>query len=61
MLENLFVLSVLVISGGYITRRLGRMHRAHQRRESACGSCSSASCTPAPKTAHGETPLPLKQ
>lgn len=64
MLENLFVLSVLLLSGGYVLRRMHRMQQAFKRRESACGSCASAGCgSPASTTEPletGETVLPLR-
>jgi hypothetical protein len=66
MLENLFVLSVLLLSGGYIVRRLQRMSQRAPASssgsvQSACGSCASATCqTPAAATqSEGETPLRL--
>lgn len=64
MWENLFVLSVLAVSGRYIVMRLWRMSQASKNKESACGSCASATCSSAQplklSTNSGETPLRLK-
>lgn len=60
LLENLFVLIVGLISGGYIFRRLNRMGKAHKRRQAACSDCSSATCAPVVPIEKGETPLPLR-
>jgi len=57
MIENLFVLSILILSGGYVVQRLLKMQQAFKRRESACGSCASA-CTPQTQT-EGEISLPM--
>lgn len=59
MLENLFVLLVLFFSAAYIVRRLNRMQRAHKRKESACGACSSGTCGRPAQAVKGETSLPL--
>lgn len=62
LFENLFVFFTLLLSSGYIFRRLHRMGQAHKRKESACGSCSSGTCAPVKSTSphQGETPLPLR-
>lgn len=61
LFENSFVFVTLMLSGGFIFRRLFRMSQAGKRKESACSSCSSGTCTPViPKLEKGETPLPLR-
>ncbi|MEZ0369384.1 MAG: FeoB-associated Cys-rich membrane protein [Candidatus Sericytochromatia bacterium] len=62
LLENLVILGVLMLSSGYIFRRLQRMSQAHKRKQSACGDCASGTCAPVkPQQAEkGETPLPLR-
>ncbi|HEY9842351.1 MAG TPA: hypothetical protein V6D23_17955 [Candidatus Obscuribacterales bacterium] len=61
LLENLVILGVLMLSSGYIFRRLQRMSQAHKRKQSACGDCAGG-CAPAKaeKAEKGETPLPLR-
>jgi hypothetical protein len=48
MLENLFVLAVMLTSGFYVLRRLQRISGAGKRAEPACKSCASASCAVEP-------------
>lgn len=62
LFENVFVFITLMFSGGFIFRRMHRMSQAGKRRQSACSSCSSGTCTPVmPRVAEqGETPLPLR-
>jgi hypothetical protein len=62
-MENLFVLTVMLLSGGYIARRLQRMSSA-KRKGVACGGCSNSCAAPAatvePSAQPGETSLRMR-
>lgn len=59
LLENAFVLMVLLLSGGFVFRRIARIGGARKRGKSGCGDCASASCAPV-AAPQGEKPLPMK-
>lgn len=61
--ENLFVLCVLLLSGGYILRRLQRMAKLSKAKQSGCNDCVSSTCgsSAAKMPVSGETLLKMKQ
>lgn len=58
LIENLFVLGVLGLSGGFIFLRIRRISqgKSDQSIGGGCAACSSGTCTPTT----GETPLKVK-
>ncbi len=58
MMENLFVSGVLMVSGLFIIQRLRTVIGHGARRESACGSCASGTCS-SKSLNPAETELPM--
>lgn len=59
-MENILVLSVLIFSGSYIVRRLGRMSFAYKNKQAACKGCAGACETPGSVSSQGEVTLPMR-
>lgn len=58
--ENLFVFATLLVSAGFIYRRLYRIGKASKRRESACGDCSGGCAPVKSAVGSGERALPMR-
>lgn len=55
-MENIIITLIMLLSGGYIVRRLYRSTRP-RKGSAGCNSCSSSQCSKPPVSAQGEVAL----